>query len=163
MSNDFKIYWNTSIKFLFFKTYKWFLAHNQQVRNGVFFVTDGARHWPSISNLFFKNTKVKGSQWPDYWYFFCFFYMKLGLNEHIKVTQPSIWEKFLSRPDLSKWEHLCAKNYVFLKLCPMASFYVWVKVTVLDFKGKFIFWSKWGVLFKALKFPLNLFIWFFRN
>ena len=64
VSNGFKIYWNTSLKLLYLKGYKWLLPQNQRVRNA-FLVKDGTRHW--LSRLtFLKNIKVKGCQCTDY-------------------------------------------------------------------------------------------------
>ena len=56
------------MNFFYLRGYKWLLSQNQRVRNA-FLVIDGTRHWLSISNLFSKNLKVKGSQ--------CFGYNKL--------------------------------------------------------------------------------------
>ena len=46
------------MKMLYLKGYKWLLS--QRKMTFLVIVIDGTRHWLSISNLFEKNSKVKG-------------------------------------------------------------------------------------------------------
>ena len=52
------------MKILYFKDYKWLLSLNKQIRND-FLVEDCSKHWLIISNLFFKDIKVKIRYSPD--------------------------------------------------------------------------------------------------
>ena len=53
------------MKNLYLKGYKWLLFWNKRIEM-TFLVIDSTRHWPSISNLFLENIKVKGCQCPYY-------------------------------------------------------------------------------------------------
>ena len=53
VSNDFKIYWKTSLKILYLKGYKWLLSQNHWV-DLTFLVIDSTSHWQAYQTFFKK-------------------------------------------------------------------------------------------------------------
>ena len=103
--------------------------------------------------------------------FFLIFLYELRLQQKIKVTKPIFWEKFWNWLFWTQYQHF----WTFLE---SSSFYLnpifylmtgindWVKLTVLDFWGKFLFCAKMGYFWPKinfLRFPLNVFVRCFWN